>query len=198
MEFLYTARATFDTTYDRSENFCSSEGKFCGQKSWNSYIEWSKLFHLSEVVSLDKMLNEPLVVPDYDDGDDWNFIHVDGGWQTSFYKSVDYVLKKMKRQHRFNLLTVVLRPDREYNNIDVEGYEFVGYDLFDKEFGNSPLTNSGGFDETFSPSDLNDKGLIDDFVKADDIKKRLLENNPGDHHADTNVIAIWRHNVIGR
>jgi hypothetical protein len=60
------------------------------------------------------------------------------------------------------------------------------------------LTNCGGFDETFSPSDLNDMGLIDDFVKACDIKKRLLENHPNENHADTNVIAIWRHNVIGR
>ena len=198
MEFLYTARATFDRTYDKGETYCNRDGKSCGQKSWDGYIEWSKFFHLSEVVSLDKMINEPLVVPDYHDEDDWNFIHVDGGWQTSFYTSVDYVLKRIKQQRRFNLLTVVLRPDREYNNIDVEGYEFVGYDLFDKEFGNSALTNCGGFDETFSPSDLNDKGLIDDFVKAYDIKKRLLENNPNEHHADTNVIAIWRHNVIGR
>jgi len=60
------------------------------------------------------------------------------------------------------------------------------------------LTNCGGFDETFLGSDLNDKGLIDDFVKAYDIKKRLLESNPELHHADTNVIAVWRHQTIGR
>ncbi len=74
----------------------------------------------------------------------------------------------------------------------------LGYDLLDQDFGISALTNCGGFDETFLPEDLNKYGLIDDFAKAYDIKKRLLENNPEEHHADTNVIAVWRHRTIGR
>ena len=65
------------------------------------------------------------------------------------------------------------------------------------KFGTSSLTNCGGFDETFLPSDLNDKALIDDFTKAYNIKKRLLENNPEEHNADTNVIAVWRRKTMG-
>jgi len=198
MTFLHTALATFDRTYDKGGKSCDGEGKCSYQKDWNGYIEWSKLAHLSELVSLDGMINETLVVPDYDDGDDWNFIHNDGKYLTHFYTSVDYVLKRMEPQDKFNLLTVVVAPDRDCKNISINGYEFVGYDLLDKEYGNSALTNCGGFDETFLGSDLNDKGLIDDFVKAYDIKKRLLENNPNEHHADTNVIAVWRHKAIGR
>ena len=93
---------------------------------------------------------------------------------------------------------VVLEPDQECIKIDVDGFEFVGYDLLDKGFYMSALTNCGGFDETFLPTDLNDKGLIDGLEKAYDIKKRLLENNPYEYHADTNVIAVWRHKTIGR
>ena len=51
---------------------------------------------------------------------------------------------------------------------------------------------------TFLPSDINDVGLISDFEKAYVTKKRLLENNPNEYHADCNVIAVWRHKTLGR
>lgn len=165
--------------------------------SWDKYIEWSKLTHLTELVSLDGMLNEILVEPDYDNADDWNFIHTAEEYQTGFFTTLDFVFKRLKARSKFNLLTVVLEPDQDCKKIDVEGYEFIGYDLLDQDFSISALTNCGGFDETFLPTDLNDKGLIEDFTKAYDIKKRLLENNPEEHHADTNVIAVWRHKTIG-
>ncbi|KUY26062.1 hypothetical protein [Elizabethkingia ursingii] len=139
MVFLYTARGAYDKAYDEDG------------MSWTTYIEWSRLSHLEELVSLDGMLNEVLV-----------------------------------------------EPDQDCKNIKVEGYEFMGYDLLDQDFSISALTNCGGFDETFLPKDLNKKGLITDFVKAYNIKKQLLENNPYEHHADTNVIAVWRHKTIGR
>ena len=198
MTFLYTALETFDRTYDKGGKSCDGKGKCSYQKDWNGYIEWSKLAHLSEVVSLDGMINETLVEPDYDDGDDWNFIHSEDKLLIHFFTTVDYVLKKMKPRDKFNLLTVVIAPDGDCKEMNIDGYEFVGYDLLDKDYCNSALTNSGGFDETFLGSELNDKGLIDDFVKAYDIQKRLLENNPNEHHADTNVIAVWRHKSIGR
>jgi len=47
--------------------------KNCHETSWKKYLEWNKLTHLTEVVSLDGILNEPLVEPDYDDPDDWNY-----------------------------------------------------------------------------------------------------------------------------
>lgn len=186
MTFLYTARSVFSSTCDP-----------CGL-SWQRYIDWSKLAHLTEVVSLDRMLNVILAEPDYDNADDWNFIHTDGKYITGFFTSPDYVLKKLSAVNRFNFLAVVPEPDKDCRDIKIDGYTFVGYDLLDKEFGNSALSNCGGFDNSFLPSDLNDKGLIDDFEKAYHIKKELSKNNPGEHHADTNVIAVWRHNTIGR
>lgn len=186
MTFLYTARGTSDETYD--------EDRMSSDKD----IECSKWAHLTELVSLDGMLNEILVVPVYENADDWNFIHIVDQYQTGFFTTLEFVFKRLKSKDKFHLLTVVLEPEQDCKDINIEDYEFLGYDLLDRDFSISALTNCGGFDETFLPADLNSKGLIDDFSKAYDIKKRLLENNPTDFHADTNVIAVWRHKTIRR
>lgn len=143
-------------------------------------------------------MNDILVEPDFDNEDDWNFIHTVGNIQTGFFTTQDYVFKRLKANGKFNLLSVVIEPEQDCSEIKIHDYEFVGYELLDQDFGISALTNCGGFDESFLSTDLNDKGLIDNFKKANEIKKRLLENNPLEHHADTNVIAVWRHKTIGR
>jgi hypothetical protein len=188
MTFLYAARDTYDEDH----------------ASWQGYLQWSKLTHLKELVSLDGPLNGDLVEPDYDNGDDWNYIHVVdqshsgdvAGIQTGFYTSLDYVFKKLNTEKPCNLLTVVIEPDEDCRKVDLADFEFVGYDLLDKDFCISALSNCGGFDETFVPSDLNDRGLIDTLEDAYDIKRRLLDNNPDESHADTNVIAVWRHKTV--
>ncbi|HTF29821.1 MAG TPA: hypothetical protein VK625_13300 [Flavitalea sp.] len=186
MTFYYTARAAFGK--DNDEDYMS----------WDGYIEWSRLTQLQELVSVDCVLNKVLVEPDRTNPGDWDYIVTDDLFETDFFTSLDYVLRKMKSRQMFNLLTVVIKPLKDCKNIELEDFEFVGYDLLDKEYGNSALTNCGGFEETFLPSDLNPFGLIDNFEKAYDIKRRLLENNPEEHHANTNLIAIWRHKSIGR
>lgn len=186
MKVLYTATDTFDQNYGENGT------------SWKKYIEWSKLTHLNEVVSLDGLLSELLVEPDYDNLDDWNYIHSIKHNESGLFTTLEYVLKRLNATDKYNLLAVVIEPEKECKDLEVNGFEFVGYDLIDQDFCISALTNCGGFDETFLPHDLNKKGLIDDFIKAYDIKKRLLENNPMEYHADTSVIAIWRHLTIGR
>ncbi|MGK9123899.1 hypothetical protein M1D52_07250 [Olivibacter sp. SA151] len=185
MTFLYTARGIFDRSYENG-------------LSWDKYIAWSKLIHLTEVVSLDSQLNELLVEPDYSDADDWNFIHTVEHIKTGFFSTQDYVFRRIKVKGKFNMLRVVVEPDQDCNGIVIDDYEFIGYDLLDQYFDTSALTNCGGFNETFLSSELNNRGLIDDFSKAYDIKEKLLYNNPNEHHADTNVIAVWRHCTIGR
>jgi hypothetical protein len=100
MTFLYTARGVFDRTYDENGT------------SWHKYIEWSGLTHLTELVSLDGMLNEILVEPDYDNADDWDFIHIVDRYQTDFFTTLEYVFKRLKAKNKFNLLTVVLEPEQ--------------------------------------------------------------------------------------
>ena len=122
----------------------------------------------------------------------------DDAYETGFFTSLDYVLHKAITKDRFNLLAVIIEPTQDCKTFTIDGFEFVGYDLLDKDYSVSALTNCGGFDETFLPDDLNKVGLIDNYSMAYEIKKRLFDNNPGEHHADTYVVAVWRHNTIGR
>jgi len=186
MKFWYTARGTYDEYYDQDG------------MSWKKYMEWSKLSQLKEVVSLDMMLNELLVEPDRDNAEDWDHIVTKNLYETGCFTDLDYVIKRMHKTPTFNLLAVIHEPTKECNSITIENFEFMGYDLLDQFYDTSALTNCGGFDETFLPTDINTVGLISEFKKAYLIKQRLLENNPDEHHADCNVIAIWRHKTIGK
>jgi len=185
MKLLFAARGKYDET--TNDNF-----------SWEKYKDWSKLYHLDELVSLDGILNEDLVEPNYDSKEDWNYIHIVDMVQTGFYNSIEYVLNKISLNNKFNLLTIEIEPDEERSNYIINDYEFIGYDLLDQDYSISALTNCGGFDESFLPKDLNNKGLIDNLDKAKDIQRKLLENNPEEHHADTNIIAVWRNIKIGK
>ena len=203
MKFLYTALGRFDKTCEGDE-LPSHLGHFQNNWSWGKYIEWSRLHHLTDLVSLDCALNEDLVEVSYgENSEDWNFIAFpeEGQHLTGFYTSLDYVLKRPRvlAKGRYNLLTVVIEPDQECRDIIVDGFEFVGYELLDQAFSISVLTNCGGYDDVFLPMDLNDKGLIDDFSKARDIQKRLSEKHSDCWHAENaRVIAVWRHTTIGR
>jgi len=185
ISFLYTARAKYDKWSDND------------QMGWDKYIGWSRLAHLTELVSLDTGLNEVLVEPDRSNEDDWKHIILDGHLETGFFSTLDYVLKRTKEKVRLNLLAVAVEPEHDCAFINLDNFNFIGYDLLDQYYCTSALTNCGGFDETFLPADLNNLGLIDDYQKACDIKKRLYQNNPLEEHADTKMMAIWRHQVIG-
>ena len=63
MNLLFAARGKFDE--NNFDNF-----------SWEKYKDWSKIYQLDELVSLDGMLNEDLIEPDYDNEEDWNNIDV--------------------------------------------------------------------------------------------------------------------------
>lgn len=186
MDFWYGARAIFDRlSQDKS-------------LSWDNYIKWSRLNHLTELVSLDSILNEDLVEPNLENEDYWNSIVVDEQYSTGFHTKIDYVLTNIKTKDRFNFLTVVKEPSEKCELFQIDDFEFVGYELLDKDCSISALSNCGGFDETFLPSELNQFGLISDHEKAYDMRERLFANNPEEHHADCNVIAVWRHKTIGR
>lgn len=117
---------------------------------------------------------------------------------TGLFKTLDPILKKTASQEKFNLLAVEIEPEDACKNKELEGFEFVGYDLMDKYFDISSLTNCDGFIDAYSPADVNAYGLIADWKNAYRIQKKLLENNPEHPHSDTIVVAIWHHKTIGR
>ena len=182
MTHLYTTRARFD----------KDTGAW-----WPGYLEWSRLAHLTELVSLDTGLNEVLVERALDSEAYWKEALVIDYHETGFFQTLDYVLGNTNNKSRYNLLAVVIEPVSDCASIPLDDFDFLGYDLLDQYFDTSALSNCGGFDETFLPQDLNNFGLIDDYEKAFAIKASLKENNPHEEHADTNVIAVWRHRVIG-
>jgi len=185
MDYWYTATETFDN---------GNKDEF----SWTKYLEFSKLTHLTELVSLDGMLNGLIFEPERGENGDWDFIIVDDFYETGLFNSLDYVIEKTKNKTKFNLLTVVKEPTEKCEKIEISDFEFVGYELIDKGYSASALSNCGGFDETFKSTDLNRYGLVDTFEKAYDIRDRLLKNNPMEHHADCHVFGLWRHKKIGR
>ena len=185
MDYWYTATETYDKNYEDGS-------------SWTKYIEFSKLTHLTELVSLDGMLNGVIFEPNRGEKGDWDFIIVDNEYETGLFNSLDYVMEKVKDKERFNLLTVVKEPTEKCEDIRILDFEFVGYELLDKDYSTSALSNCGGFAETFKISDLNHYGLIDSFDKAYDIRDRLFKNNPMEHHADCYVLGLWRHKKLGR
>lgn len=185
MKYYYTATERFGIDFDPTN-------------AWQKYIEFSKLTHVSELVSLDNSLNATVFEPDRGDPGDWNFIVIDNLFETGLFNSLDYVMSKVQNCERYNLLTVVREPDQDCEKVSLPGLDFLGYELLDKDYSTSALSNCEGFSETFLPNELNEFGLIQSFENAFDIRSRLLKNNPMEYHADCNVLAIWRHKELGQ
>lgn len=185
MTFWFTAKNTYNQRYEDG-------------LSWEKYIEWSGLTQLKELVSLDTMLCELAFDADYESEEIYNYVIIDEHYVTDLFNSLDYILKNVQGKSNFNLLTVVKEPEQECNNIQLDNFEFAGYDLLDKDYSVSALTNCGGFAETFSNDELNNVGLLDTYEKAAAIRKGLFENNPNEWHADCFIFALWRHKTIGR
>ena len=180
----YTAREIFDS--EHGVDF-----------SWDKYIEWSKLIHLTEVVSLDGLLNALVFKPDLSSEEDWKYIVRKERMITQFFNSMDYVLEKIKDKEYYNLLAVIREPNESKTDLSTD-FDFVGYDLTERGGNISALTNCGGFDESFLPDDLNEFGLIPEWTKAKKIQKDLKINNPEEPHADCYLYEVWRHKTIGR
>ncbi len=173
------------------------DAAFHAAGSWEHYIQWSKLHHLAEVVSLDRCLNNNAFEVDLNSEYDWQYIVTDGSMVTRFLYSFDYILEKTRKLPHFNLLAVIREP-AETKAALAEEYDFIGYDLIETHGDISALTNCGGFDESFLPHDLNSFGLVTDWARAKQIQTDLLTNNPNEDHADCYLYEVWRHKTIGR
>lgn len=175
MEFRYKAVEKF--------------GPYDGEK-WTKYIEWSKLFHLVELISLDGILCPSVIDADFEK-DDKYLVWED--FVSDQYTSLEYLKEKIAevKPSSYRILSVVKEPTELCEKIQLAGFRFIGYDLIETGGDVSALTDCGGFDETFLPVDLNEYGLIQTHEKAYEIKEELFKNNPIEDHADCYVWAIW-------
>ena len=163
-----------------------------GSDGWASYLAWAKLPHLTEVVSLDIILCPPIiqeltVV-------DWQH-NVQEDFKTVFFVDLDYLLSRVGDPAAANTIATIEEPELE----DVESFRdgrfrFIGFDLIELPgTGVSALVNCGGFDRAFLPKDLNAYGLITDYAFARVVQRRLVEQYPGEHHAQCSLWAVWRY-----
>jgi hypothetical protein len=159
-------------------------------KAWTTYTEWTKLSHLTELISLDGILCPSVIDFDYEKDTDYLVWETDG---PDGYNSLPYLKEKIAvvNPSRYRVLAVVKEPVDECEKSQLPNFNFVGYDLVETQGYISALTNCGGFDETFLPADLNKYGLIQTYQKAYITKAELLKNNLDEEHAEFYVWAIW-------
>jgi hypothetical protein len=160
--------------------------------AWWKYFEWAKIPALKEVVSLDDCLCTHMIHEFTDE--DWGHI-VCEDFRLDYFKDLDYLLERVKNKKRRNLLGLYRNPSGHIRTAPANrDFTFVGYDLIEEATQISALTNCGGFPNAFQNSELNSCGLISDFKRAKEVKKLLIEKNPGESHADCEMYAVWRMN----
>ena len=183
MTLWYTARNHFNKATD----------------GWEKYIEFSGLTQCEEIVSLDCSLNDPAFEFDPKNEKDWEYAAMapENEHNTDCYSSLEYVISKTKDKKEFDLLAVCFEPISSCDNLIVDDFTFIGYDLLDKNHGNSALANCSGSPDVFANSELNNYGLVNNFLRAKEIQKELFRSCPSEYHSDTNLWAVWRHDTIG-
>ncbi len=158
--------------------------------AWAGYIAWSGLEQLDEIISLDSSLC-PTVLPDIKTKY-WNHI-VNENFMLHFFTDLDYLRSETASILRKNLLCVFRNPLTHPSAAQVpKGFEFIGYDLVEKDSGVSALTNCGGFPKAFSNDELSEKGLLRAHERARTVQDALVREYPGEPHADCHLWAIFR------
>lgn len=174
MQLIFTARERFDP--ERSVG-------------WDSYVEWSGLTQVREIVTLDDMLCPPLV--GFAD-DRWDIV-VSEDYLLDFFVELQPMLAILgDARANANILAVIRAPSEDVSGWSHQGFEFIGYDLMDLLVGNSALTNCGGFADVFQGSELNDVGLLTRYEKAIAVRDRLQLAHPKEFHANCDVWAVFR------
>jgi hypothetical protein len=169
--------------------FIATERFNQSSKGWERYIAWSGLKQLDEVVSLDSRLC-PTVLPDIKT-EYWGHI-VNEDFMLYFFTDLDYLRGETANISSKNLLCVFRNPPVHPSSQIPEGFQFIGYDLLDKDSSTSAITNCGGFPSVFSNDELSEKGLIRTHERGREVQHALGQQFPGEYHADCHLWAIFR------
>ncbi len=162
----------------------------CHGTGWKGYVEWSGLTQLNELVTLDGMLC-PTRLGEIKDSYWPHIVQEDN--MLNFFLDLDFLLSELANPHDVNVLGLIRRPSEDVSLLAWDGFAFLGYDLMDKDVGNSALTNCGGFPDVFSNSELSEAGLIRNFERAVEIQRTLRSKYyPREYHADCDVWAVFR------
>jgi hypothetical protein len=158
--------------------------------AWQTFVDWSGLIQLDEVVSLDPMLCPAVLAeikPEY-----WPHI-VNEDFMLQFFVDLGFLRAQVVDMQDVNLLCVYRNPSEQPGPppSDVT-FEFLGYDLVDVQNSASALTNCGGFPGVFDGRELSSKGLLTTLARAVQVQSQLRQQYPDETHADCHVWAIFR------
>ena len=110
-----------------------------------------------------------------------------------FFTDLDYLRSETATIRRKNLLCVFRNPNSHTSSSEaLDGFEFIGYDLLDREMGASALTNCGGCSKAFSNSEISEKGPLSTFERAKAVQDVLVREYPGERHANCHLWSIFR------
>jgi hypothetical protein len=159
-------------------------------QSWERYVNFSGLRQLDELVSLDSLLCPPVLKELKEKY--WSYI-VNEDFMLKYFVDLDFLKKEISGMANINLLGVFRNPPIQPTSDAVPAnFEFLGYDLCERDGGVSALCNCGGFPEAFSNDELSCKGLLASYSRAVEVQKRLRRSYPEEPHADCHLWAIFR------
>jgi hypothetical protein len=144
---------------------------------------------LREVVSLDQLLC-PNAFQELT-AEDWAHNRKED-FKTHLFDDADYVRDRIVGKAAM-VLGLIEEPSAEdLASFCDPRFAFCGFDLVEAQGGISALTNCGGFDRAFLPTELSDCGLLLDHLRALGVRQILRTEYPDEPHARCRVWAIWK------
>ena len=147
-------------------------------KCWTDYLAFSGLRHVAELVTLDSHLC-PGIITDLCE-EDWNY-NVHEAFRIMLFRDPKYLLGRQPLDSLRDHLLAVFEGPRGLEQ-PPSGFIQCGFDIMDASLCCSTLTNCGPITEAFVPSMLNEFGLISDCTMALDVRDRMRQLIPDDHH----------------
>lgn len=153
---------------------------------WKSYIEFSGFDQIVELVTLDSMMC-PNMLSELRKEDWEHNVHED--WRTELFYDADYLIARDGfDENTQQVLGIICQPRQA--EPPAPKFETCGFDIMDSYFGNSTLTNCGRIPEAFSPSIVNQYGLIADVDLAYSIRDKMRRLQPDDPHLSK--CEVWQ------
>lgn len=158
-------------------------------KGWSSYIEFSGFTHIAEVVTLDYILCPDLIHDLIDE--DWSY-NVQVDYRITWFTNLAYLRQRISWRTGQDQLLAILETPTHIHTVPA-GFKFCGFDILDDQDGNSVLTNCGQFTERdagFTPSDVNQFGLLSNLDHANTVAAKLRSSFPDEPHCGN--CRVWQ------
>lgn len=145
---------------------------------WTTYIKFSGLEHVHEIVSLDCSLC-PEIVTDLTE-EDWKH-NVHEAYRITLFRDSDYLKSRQPLDPSQNQILSIIESPRGDETAPA-GFFMCGFDIMDSDFHYSAITNCGQMPDIFDASIVNETGLISTVDVANEIRDRMRRAMPDDPH----------------